>query len=267
MLDVPEVSVRFNPWRMLIGRLHMSEVIVDMKELVIVKDRDKNLNVDALKISQSGKDPPEEAEEGDVKKKDDTTKKERSRPAKTKRPRFAIDLLKLNLERVVIKDFSKGDDPIVTVHEIPLKDKEIRDIDSFEKLVTVLIVHAMGPTAIKSAGIYAAAAVLGVGFLPAGVLGVIVADDDAILDTSIGYEKAFDMCLEFIAERGKLRKQHREKGFLTAKIDGHDVRFDIKKGEKKSVQIKVTARKFLLPKPAYAGGIVYQLEQRLRPDR
>ncbi|MCA9403291.1 MAG: hypothetical protein KC897_05875 [Candidatus Omnitrophica bacterium] len=251
MLDVPEVSVRLNPWRMLTGRLTMSAVVINMKELVIIKNADKKLNVDALKIAQSGKDPP--AKEGEPVK-------------KAKRPKFFIQELRLNVEQVVVKDFSKGETPVIQVYDIPLKDKVIRDVDSFEKLMTVLIVHAMGPTAIKSAGIYAAAAVLGVGFLPAGILGIMVADDDSVLVTRMSRDKAFDFCRDFIADRGTMKKQHREKGYLTAKIDGYDVRFDIAATEAGETAITVSARKFMLPKSAFAGGIVYQLRQRMGGD-
>lgn len=248
MLDVPQVSVRLNPWRMLTGRLAMSRVVVDMKELVIIKDADMKLNVDALKVAQSGKDPPAQ---------------ESKQAQKGRRPKFHIQELRLNVEQVVVKDFSKGEAPVIQVYDVPLKDKVIRDVDSFEKLVTVLIVHAMGPTAIKSAGIYATAAVLGVGFLPAGILGLMVADDDSVLTTRMSKDKAFDFCQEFIAERGRLKKQHREKGYLTAKIDGHDVRFDITVDEDDMTVIKVSARKLMLPKSAFAGGVVYQLRQRM----
>ena len=250
LLDVPEVSVDCNPWGIFRGRWHLSEVTVHMKELVIIRDADKKLNVDALKIAESKDKASEEKSPQPPKK-------------KNKMPRFFINELNLNVERVVVKDFSKGDPPLIQVYDVPLKNKVIREVDGFGNLMTVLIVQAMGPTAIKSAGIYAAAAVLGVGFLPAGVLGVIVADDDSLLEVRMSRKKAFNLCLEFIAERGKLKKQHREKGLLQAKIDGHDVRFDINKVARKKVTIKVTARKFMLPKPAYANGITYQLEQRL----
>lgn len=249
MLDVPEVTVQFNPWRMLTGRLYMSSVVIHMRELVIIRNHEKQLNVDALKIARTESGPPDQ--------------KDQPEPAAPK-SRFMISELSLNLERVVVKDFSKGEEPFIQVHEIPLKNKTLRNIDSFEKLITILIVQAMGPTAIKSAGIYAAAAVLGVGFLPAGVLGVIVADDDSALELQMTAREAFDLCLAFIAERGTLKKQHRAEGFLHAKIEGHDVKFEIEKVARRRVKVVVTARKFMLPKPAYAGGIVYQLEKRVQ---
>lgn len=251
LLDVPEVSVNCNPWGIFRGRLQMSRVVINVREMVLIKDADKKLNVDALKIAHS---PKEDSPEPSAEKK------------KTKPPRFFIREMRLNVERVVVKDFSKGETPVIQVYDVPLKDKVFRDVDSFGKLITVLIVQAMGPTAIKNAGIYAAAAVLGVGFLPVGVLGVMVADDDSQITVRMSLDKAFELCLEFIAEHGKLKKQYREKGILQAKINGHDVRFDITKGEKKTVTIKVTARKFMLPKPAFANGITYQLEQRLSPS-
>ncbi|MBZ0167067.1 MAG: hypothetical protein K8I00_09695, partial [Candidatus Omnitrophica bacterium] len=98
MLDVPEVSVEFKPWRMLTGRLYMSNVVVHMRELVIIKNHDKQLNVDALKIARTESDPPDP--------------KDQPQPSASQ-SRFMIAELSLNLERVVVKDFSKGEEPFI----------------------------------------------------------------------------------------------------------------------------------------------------------
>ena len=80
-----------------------------------------------------------------------------------------LDVMKLNLGKVVFKDYSKGEPPAVSAYNIHVKDKTFKNINSVQKLVTVVLVEAMGPTAIRSAGIYAAATVLGVGFCRRGL--------------------------------------------------------------------------------------------------
>ena len=108
-------------------------------------------------------------------------------------PPFQIDELRLNVGRVIYKNYFKREPlgPEVLVYDVGLKDRTIKNVDSVPKLVTGVIVQAMKQTAIQGAGIYAAAAVMGVGFLPGAVLGVIVAKDDAVAEFSTGFDKIF----------------------------------------------------------------------------
>lgn len=251
-LTIPEITVKSNLWALLRGQIHLPLVVVNVHELIVVKNKDKKLNVDALASSVQ---PPAQREG------------QSSEPPVKKQtpgmPDLKIDLLKLNVDRVIFKDFTKGDSPAVRVYDVGLKNKTIKNVNGVNQLITSIIVQAMGPTAIKGAGIYAAAAVMGVGFLPAGVLGIIVAKDDSAIELEIDAKEAFDICLKYVELKGKLKKQHRLEGEILAKVDGHDLKFEIKKTEKKTVKITVTARKMLVPKPAMAGGVLYQIEQML----
>ncbi|MGE0268740.1 MAG: hypothetical protein AB7S78_09845 [Candidatus Omnitrophota bacterium] len=259
-LTIPEITVKSNLWALLRGQIHLPLVVVNVHELIVVKSKDKKLNVDALASSVS---PP-------VPKEGKPAEPPTGPPAKKEipgMPELKIDLLKLNVDRVIFKDFTKGDSPAVRVYDVGLKNKTIKNVNGVNQLITSIIVQAMGPTAIKGAGIYAAAAVMGVGFLPAGVLGIIVAKDDSTIELEIDAKEAFEICLKYVELKGKLKKQHRLEGVILAKVDGHDLKFEIKKTEKKTVKITVTARKMLVPKPAMAGGVLYQIEQMLRERR
>ena len=123
--------------------------------------------------------------------------------------------------------------------------------------------QAMKHTAIQSAGMYAAAAVMGVGFLPGVVLGVIVAKDDVVEDFSKGYAQAFDACEQFIKERGQLVKSDRSKGSIEGKLEGTDVKIKVEKLSWFKTRITVSARKFMMPKREFAGGVLYQISKKL----
>lgn len=255
-LTIPEITVKSNLWALLRGQIHLPLVVINVHELIVIRNKDKKLNVDALASSAQPAEP-----------KDGQSAPPTQEPAKKEKPGtpgLKIDILKLNVDRVIYKDFSKGDGaPEVRVYDVGLKNKTISHVNSVNQLITAIIVQAMGPTAIKSAGIYAAATVLGVGFLPAGVLGVMVAKDDSSIELNIDPKKAFDICLKYVEQNGILKKQHRIDGLILAKVNGHDLKFEIRKTEKKTVKIRVTARKMMVPKPSIAGGVLYQIEQML----
>ena len=64
LVDIPEIRVDFDLGALLKGKLHIPLIIFDLKEAIIVKDKDGNLNVDALKVAQAKEDP--EQKEGDT---------------------------------------------------------------------------------------------------------------------------------------------------------------------------------------------------------
>lgn len=69
LVEIPEIRVDYNIGALLTGKLHLSLVIFDLKQVVIVKDKDGNMNVDALKIAQAQEEPEEDHEKAKPKKK------------------------------------------------------------------------------------------------------------------------------------------------------------------------------------------------------
>lgn len=120
MLDMPEIFVDYNLPAMLKGRTHLEEVRINMKEFVVVKNKDGGLNLDSLKILQAqkkGKRPKE----------------------KKKAPQLQIDSLELKVGRVIYKDYSKGTPPLVREYDINLNEryKNVSDPYSLASLIVV----------------------------------------------------------------------------------------------------------------------------------
>ena len=249
LINVPEVTIKANLLALLIGKIHLKKIVVNVHELVVIKSKDNQMNVDALKVST------EDASQ------DESNQATNQSQQKLSLQKFQIDLLKLNVDRVVYKDYSLGPEPTIKVYDIGLRDKVIKDITSVEELAVSVLVQAMGPTAIRSVGLYAAATLMGVGFLPAGVLGLVVAKDDATGIFYNSYRHIFNDCVDYVEQVGTLKKKQLDKGMISAKIDGYDVKFQIKEIKRKKTEVVINVRKFMLPKPEIAGGILYKLEK------
>jgi len=252
MVDVNEVIVEYDLPAVLTGKLHLPMVVFDLEEFVMVKNAQGDLNIDSLKFAQEAK----EKEEG---------KTEGKKPAKgSKEMAMQIDEFHLNIGRVVVKDYTQGQEPMVQAYDVGLQDKVFKDIKSAQQLATLITMEAMGPTALKSAALYGAATMLGVALLPVGAAAVLMADDDSVVQLPQSIDTVFGASLEVLNRMGQVTRQDKSQGAIKAKVDGADVTVEVSKGEGSQTELKASARKFLLPKPDVAGGVIYEIQESLK---
>jgi len=180
--------------------------------MVVVKNKDGLLNVDALKVAQKPDKPAKVPEEKKKKKK-----------KKTKPMSMQIDALTLNIGKVVYKDYSRGEPPSVEAYDGGIKGKTYKNITSAQKMAVLIMVEAMGQTAIKGAKIYGAAAILGVGFLPAGVVGVLIGKDSGSSEFNVDYNRAYQASVDTLRDMGAIIKEDKGGGLIKAKVDGSNV--------------------------------------------
>jgi hypothetical protein len=238
-IDIPEIVVGYDLVALCKGQIHMPLVALDLREMSVVKDTQGHLNIDAIKVFH-----PDKKE-------------------KLETPAFQIDALRLNIGKVIYKDSFKKPVPQILVYDVHLKDKTFKNINNFPKLVTVVMMQALKPTAIQSAGLYAAATIMGIGFLPGAVLGVIVAKDSGTADLSVGAGKAFDAALNFVKTNGRVSKVNKDQGIVDGNIQGNDIKIHVEKLGWFKSRMTVSARKYMLPKKEFAAGILYQIIQGL----
>jgi len=250
LIDIEEITVAYDLAALMKKQVRLPLVVVNLKEMVIVKDKEGKLNVDALKVSES--------------KEKDEEKKEENKKEKMEMWPFHIEQLKLNVGKVIYKDFSKGDQPVIKVYDVGFKDKEFEDIRSVEKLATTIMVSAMGSTAIQGAKIYGAMTVLGAGFLPVGAAAILISNDDAIEVFQDSFEGIYTKSLALIKEIGKFKSENQAKGVIKAKINGCDIAVKIMEHKEGGVQVQVSARKLMIPKPKIAGGVLHQISEKLK---
>jgi len=249
LIDIAEIGVEYDLGAILGGKLHLKEVVFDLKEVGLVKNKDGQLNVDALKVAQKKEEPVKEKVQ------------EKKKPSKAMP--MQIDVVKLNIGKVVVKDYSVGDKPSVQVHEVGVKNKVYKNITSADQLATLVLTEAMKGAGIKGAAIYGAASILGVAFLPAGVVGVLAGKDSSQAEFSVDFDTVFSTSLEVVQQMGKVKKEDKGNGVIKGNVSGADVTLKLEPKEGK-VGVTISARKFMLPKPEIAGGILHQISEKLK---
>lgn len=247
LIDIPRIEVEYDLSALLRKNLHLPLVEIDLKELVVIKDKEGKLNVNSLKFTREKKEEPQ------------GRAKEKTREAMPMR----IDVLKLNIGRVIHKDFSAGEKPLVEVYDINIKGT-YKDITSASQLLSLILAESLKQTAIKGAKIYGVAALVGVAVLPVGVASVFMGQDSAKVDFNTNYERAYKAGLEAMDELGDILKADKNTGYIKGQTQGIEVVIRIVETTAKKVAISVSARKYMLPKPKTAEGVLYQISQKLK---
>ncbi len=251
-VDIPKIEADLDVGGLLKRKLHLEKVTLDLNEIIIIKNEEGLLNVDALKVTQ--------AQEGAGEKKGTPKKKAGRIP-------MQIDELNLNLGRVIYKDYTKGTPPKVDVYELSIKNKQYRNIASAQQLAVIIMSEPLKHTAIQGSKIFAAQAILGVGFLPAGVAVTLAGKNSAQETFERPYDTVYDKTLatlQGLTDRATIKDENKETGVIAALVDKNNVVLKIEKVTDRSTQITVSARRLFLPKPEVAQGVLYQIAQKLK---
>ena len=182
---------------------------------------------------------------------------------KGRHPILKFDVLKLNIEQVIVEDEGKTP-PLVQAYNVDLKDKTILNVNGVPKLVGSVLFEAMKPTALRGAGMFAATTLLGVGFLPGLAIGLVAASDDAVADLPYSYDQVYQHSLALVNRLGQLKAKDDLIGKITAKIYDCDITIEIEKKGWNTSKVTVKARKYFLAKQDIAGGMLYQLKEDLQ---
>jgi hypothetical protein len=242
-LTMPEVAVDIDLQELRQGRMHFPLVIFNLDQVVVFKNKEGKLNIDSIKIIEE--------------------QKAANKGKPTKLPVFKIHVLKINIGKVIMEDYTRTP-TLVQGYDVRIKDKTIKNIDGVPKLVTAVLIEAIKPTAIRSAGLLAAEALMGVGFLPAAAIGVVIASDDAKADFKYSADRAYKESLKLVQEIGSVKKENLKERKIIAKVYGADVTIMVEdKGWNKS-HVTIKCRKYMLAKAELANGLIYQLTQRLK---
>jgi len=129
MLEMPEIYVDYSLVSLMKGKIYLTELSIDLKQFVVVKNEKGNLNLDSLKVVQ--------AQKGGAK------------PAQGKMPEIKIDKLELKIGKVIYKDYSRGGVPSVTEYNVNLNEK-YSNITNPYSLVSLIVVKALTNTAIAN---------------------------------------------------------------------------------------------------------------------
>ena len=130
MVDMPEVYVNYDLPAMFGGTVHLRDIRINLKEFVVVKNKDGKLNLNSLKVVKAKKEgaKPAEAQGGKV-------------------PNIRIDNLELKIGKVLYKDYSSGGAPSVKEFDLNLNER-YTNIDNPYALVSIIVVKALMNTTI-----------------------------------------------------------------------------------------------------------------------
>ncbi|MBU1006667.1 MAG: DUF3568 domain-containing protein [Candidatus Omnitrophica bacterium] len=248
LVDIPIIKVKYDLPALLKKKLHLREIVIDLKEVAIVKNKDGKLNVDSLKVAQ---------------KEDKSPDKKPKEKASAQMP-MQIDLLNLSIGKAVFTDYSKGENPSVEVFDLGVKERIYKNITSAQQLATLVLVEAMKGTTIKSASIYGATALAGVAFFPVGIAAVLTSKDSAEADFNADYDKIYDVTIEAVRGIGKISNEDRSRGTIKGNVSGSNVTVKISKKNTKTSHVTVSARKLMLPKPKIASEVLDSISERLK---
>ena len=119
MIDCPEIYVDYDLGAFMKGRTHLEEVRLNLKEFIVVKNEAGELNLDSLKVV----------------KEEEVIDKDKKEKSKTRE--LQIDVLKLRIDKVVYKDYSKGTSPKAKEYNVNIDERfeNITDPKTFGRLV------------------------------------------------------------------------------------------------------------------------------------
>ena len=243
LVDIPEIRVACNLKALITGKIHLRQLDLEIKEIGLVKNKEGKLNVDSLKIAAQ---KPEEKEK---------------KPAKQLAMR--IDLVSLGMGRVVSRDYSVEDQPVIKVYDINLK-KTYKNIISAQQLAVLIISEPLKAAGMQGLKVYGVSMLAGVAALPVVAAFTFAGKDYAQETFSVTAQRAYDAGLQAIKMAGKVRQENKGSGIISAEVDGARVTLKLKKLSENSIQVTISARKFGLPQAEIASGVMYRLREQLK---
>ncbi len=239
LLDLPKIHVDYNLGNILRKKMHLTKVDIVLKDVVLVKNSKGELNVDSLKIvKKPANDKP------------------------TEEIPLLIDSLKLDIGQVVLKDYTAGSNPAVYAYNLKIQ-RQYENITSAQQLTALILSEPMKAAGIQGAAIYGVSALAGMAILPVAVIATFTSKDSAEYDFSSELEQVYEISRETVQKMGKIVNFNKSQGLITGEVNGAQVTLKVQKKQNK-VNLSVSARKYLLPKPEIASGIIYTVLERIK---
>ena len=242
LVDLPKINVRYDLGALLKRKLHLVSAEIELKEIGLEKNKEGKLNVDELKVAGPGEN-------------------QGNKPS-GQMP-MQLDTLTLGIGRIVLKDYSFGEEPGVKVYDINMR-KSYENITSLRQLAALILAEPMKAAGIQGAAIYGVAMLTGVAVLPVAVAVTFMGKDSVQQDFYSTFDKAYEESLEVLSRKGKLTGEDKLRGIISTTINSAQVTVKIERKPDNKTQIVISARKYLFPKPEIAGGVLYEISEKLK---
>lgn len=240
LIDIAKANVTYDLAAFLKKKIHLANVVFDLREMGLEKNKEGKLNVDALKVvkqEEAGKPAPQMP--------------------------ISIDMLKLDIGKIVFKDFSVGKEPSIQVYDINIH-KVYKNITSAQQLAAIIIAEPMKAAGIQGAKIYGAAILTGAAFLPVTAAVTFAGRDSVEQDFNSGFNDVYNATLSVLKQMGKVNKEDKAGQVISANVNSADVTVKFKKTTNNKIHVTISARKYLIPKPEIAGGVLYNISDKVK---
>jgi len=137
-------------------------------------------------------------------------------------------------------------------------------ITSAQQLAALILSEPLKHAGIKGAAIYGVSLLTGVAILPVAVVATFAGKDNAQQDINAPIDHLYEISLEVLKRKGKITKEQKSGGLIEAVAEGANVNSKLKSVSANTAHITISARKYMLPKPEIASGILYQVSEQLQ---
>ncbi|MBF0485062.1 MAG: hypothetical protein HQL16_00980 [Candidatus Omnitrophica bacterium] len=233
LVSCPRVDVIYDQTTLFKEKKHLLVVNIELAEMGLVRNKEGRLNVDSLNVVASNTDPVP----------------------------IQIDLVTLGIGKIVYKDYRNGTEPDVRVYDVN-KHKSYKSIPTAQQLVLLVMAEPMRAAGIKSAQIYGVVMLAGVAVLPVAVVATFIGKNSVQQSVDVGFEKVYEVSLGVLKRMGKVVEEDPRKGKIQANVNGADVAVQLKRVGNRT-EVMIFARKYMFPKLDIAGGVLYQISEKL----
>ena len=134
MVDISEIYVNYDLAALLQKKIHLKQLKLHLKELVVVRNKQGSINLNALKPIQN---------------RERTQAKASVKKSSGGNIAMEIDVLELHMEKAAYKDYSKGETPFVREFNLDINER-FEHIQDLHSLVRLLIVKSLANTSIAT---------------------------------------------------------------------------------------------------------------------
>ncbi len=248
LVDIPYVKVRYHILSLLKKKLHLGFLAVDVKEVHVVKNKEGKVNIDQIQAATSAH-----------------AVQDSGKPEKPKQKMaLQIDTAVLSIGKVVFEDYTSGEQPIVQVYEVNIKEKKYTNITSASQLALLILTEPMKQAALKGGALYGIAAASGIGLVPVAAGAALTGKDRAVSSFNVDFEKAYTASLEVLRGMGSVEQEDKGKGLIEGKVRSNSVSIQLERTSASTTEIEVKARRYLMPNAEIAGGVLYEITRRLK---
>lgn len=241
LVDIPKIRVVWDIAAISKGKLHLKLAQIEIKELIMTKNKQGKLNVDSLKISEEKPD-----------------RDKGRKPAKVMPMR--LDIVNLAMGRVVRKDYTKSETPVIKVYDINMR-KSYKNITSVAQLAALIISEPLKSAGIQGLKMYAVSALSGVAALPVAAAFTFTGKDYAQTVLEMNMEYVYDAGLRALKQSGSILSQDKTAGIIKANVNGARVALKLEKVADQKTRVTVSARKLGLPRPEVASAVIYRITE------